>query len=349
MPIAVSCPTCKASFKVSDQFAGKQGPCPKCKTPIKIPKAETPAASPAAAPGKAAAAPGKAAAAPGKTAAPSKQPGKTDGKAGATADPNKPAISADDIKIHAPETVGPKTSTGRPVIKPIMRKETKVEVVPIVIIAAAWLLRKPLGQQVALRAIGLMLVSPPLALGGYWFLRDDELEPYRGRALWLRAGLCALVYAALWGAYLLIPDDATTAAWSWMIFAPPFFLVGAGAAYATLDLEAGNAFFHYCFYVLVTLLLGLTAGLHMPWQPVTKTRAGARTAEAGPSRVRRDAPPARDASDARQVSVRPWFRPTEPRPAFCAASGPLAACPTSRFFLVRAAREPRETSVTSGA
>ena len=281
MPIAVSCPSCKTSFKVSDQFAGKQGPCPKCKTPIKIPKAETPAATSAAPPGKTA---------PGKSAAPGKPPAKADGKPGT--DPKRLDISADDIQIHAPDTVGPKTSTGRPVIKPILRKETKIEAVPIVMIvggtllafAAAWILRKPLGQQVALRAIALAIISPPLALGGYWFLRDDELEPYRGRALWLRAGLCALIYAVLWGVYLFIPDDATTAVWSWIYLAPPFFLVGAGVAYATLDLEVENAFFHYCFYVLVTLLLGLTAGLQMPWQQPPKSR-GVRTAEASPIKV----------------------------------------------------------------
>ncbi len=39
MPIPVICPGCKASFRVSDQFAGKQGPCPKCKAVIKIPAA----------------------------------------------------------------------------------------------------------------------------------------------------------------------------------------------------------------------------------------------------------------------------------------------------------------------
>ena len=38
MPIPVVCPGCKASFNVSDKFAGKQGPCPKCKTVISIPK-----------------------------------------------------------------------------------------------------------------------------------------------------------------------------------------------------------------------------------------------------------------------------------------------------------------------
>src|SRR5688500_15735095 len=38
MPIDVTCPGCKTRFPVSEKFAGKQGPCPKCKTVIKIPE-----------------------------------------------------------------------------------------------------------------------------------------------------------------------------------------------------------------------------------------------------------------------------------------------------------------------
>jgi hypothetical protein len=38
MAIAVICPGCKASFRVSDKYAGQTGPCPKCKAPIQIPK-----------------------------------------------------------------------------------------------------------------------------------------------------------------------------------------------------------------------------------------------------------------------------------------------------------------------
>ncbi|MBX3420512.1 MAG: hypothetical protein KF752_03040 [Pirellulaceae bacterium] len=38
MPIPVTCPTCFTRFSVSDKFAGKSGPCPKCKATIKIPE-----------------------------------------------------------------------------------------------------------------------------------------------------------------------------------------------------------------------------------------------------------------------------------------------------------------------
>jgi cation transport ATPase len=38
MPIQVTCPKCLKRFQVSDKFAGKSGPCPNCKNPIKIPE-----------------------------------------------------------------------------------------------------------------------------------------------------------------------------------------------------------------------------------------------------------------------------------------------------------------------
>ena len=40
MAIRVTCPGCHKRFKVSDKFAGKTGPCPKCKTKIRVPTAD---------------------------------------------------------------------------------------------------------------------------------------------------------------------------------------------------------------------------------------------------------------------------------------------------------------------
>jgi hypothetical protein len=57
MAILVVCPGCTSRFTVSDQFAGRTGPCPKCKKPITVPKPEAQAVTiheperPAAAPG----------------------------------------------------------------------------------------------------------------------------------------------------------------------------------------------------------------------------------------------------------------------------------------------------------
>src|SRR5262245_57476871 len=38
MAIDVTCPNCHTRFQVSDKFAGKSGPCPKCKSTIKVPE-----------------------------------------------------------------------------------------------------------------------------------------------------------------------------------------------------------------------------------------------------------------------------------------------------------------------
>ena len=41
MSIIVVCPGCLKSFKVSDKFAGKSGPCPNCKRTLQVPTKET--------------------------------------------------------------------------------------------------------------------------------------------------------------------------------------------------------------------------------------------------------------------------------------------------------------------
>jgi hypothetical protein len=228
MSIPVVCPGCKASFQVSEKFAGKQGPCPKCKTQITIPALES------------------------------------------------------QVKIHAPQefATGGKTKEGKPALKPIARKETRLQPVPttiavggtIAVLVVAAMARGALAENSTLmlwlRAIGLLAVSAPIAAGGYALLRDDELEPHRGRWLWLRAALCGAVYTALWCGYYFIPADLTQDSWSWFFIAPPFLLIGAGTALVCFDLSFGAGFFHYCFYLLATLAVGWVAGLEMPWQRI---------------------------------------------------------------------------------
>jgi predicted Zn finger-like uncharacterized protein len=224
MPISVVCPSCKARFSVSEKFAGKKGPCPKCKTVITVPDAP-----------------------------------------------------AEEVKIHVPEQFasGGKDSKGRPVSKPIARQASKFR--PAVLAASfgggvaalvvAFLLRG-VADKIPVIIVGLLIVSPPLTLAGYAFLRDDEdLEPYRGRALFVRAGLCALAYAALWGAYAPLPAYGiiTGEAWQWLFVAPVFASAGAAVAWACFDLDFGSGAVHYAFYVVVTLLLRAALGLAPLW------------------------------------------------------------------------------------
>jgi hypothetical protein len=225
MPISVVCPGCKARFSVSEKFAGKKGPCPKCKVVITIPE------------------------------------------------PPK-----EEVKLHVPEqfAAGGKDSKGRPVLKPIARVETKFKPVAAVAIGGAATLALVIAlairfagieNKLPVIVIGLAIISGPLAWAAYTFLRDDELEPYRGRALILRVGLCGLAYAVLWAAYWPLPAYGvlTGEAWQWVFIAPVFISLGAAVAWATLDLDFASAAMHYCFFLLVCLALRFALGMPPLW------------------------------------------------------------------------------------
>ncbi len=224
MSILVVCQTCKTRFQVNEKFAGKQGPCPKCKAVITIPKLD------------------------------------------------------EQVVIHAPEeyagggSVAAKDASGRAVLKPISREKPKLQPVTfvaagagvLVAVVVAFLLR---GSQPNLWILagGAFLLAPPRGLAGYFAMRDAESEPYRGAALWLRAGIVSVVYTGLWGVAALFSTMvyADAAPQIWQLIPPTAIMIVGGtiAALATLDLEPINAFFHYAFYLVVTVLLRVMIGL----------------------------------------------------------------------------------------
>ena len=151
MAISVVCPSCLKRFQVSDKFAGKSGPCPNCKATIQVPAVE--------------------------------------------------------VKVHVPEEFasGGRTAAGKLATKPIARIQAKLHPLTTAIVAgltllivlAAWaggrlhLFNTDTWAGYIMAALGLLVVSPLLVIAPYTFLRDEELEPYRGKQLYLRAGACA--------------------------------------------------------------------------------------------------------------------------------------------------------------
>ncbi len=223
MAIVVVCPGCRKSFQVSDKFGGQTGPCPSCKTLIKIP------------------------------------------------------TKAEEVKIHGEEEFSAerKTPRGTLVLKPIAYKTTQfsprvagvvagsaVAVFVVAYFAGAWI-----SSSLGLQVLALLLVSPPLVLGGYSFLQDDELEPYRGRSLYLRVGIVTFVYVALWFVFGRFIEGKLPAGelWFWLIAVAPLLLVGGIAGFASFDLDFSNGMLLSMFYVLVTLLLARTAGMEWAW------------------------------------------------------------------------------------
>jgi hypothetical protein len=124
----------------------------------------------------------------------------------------------------------------------------------------------------SLRAVGLVILGLPIVWAGYLVMRDDELEPFRGRSLLVRSLICFVIYLILWGVYALIPADVTASGYAWLWLAPPFFIVGFVAAFYCFEFDVTSAAFHYIGFVTLTLLLGMTAGLTMPWSDAPRYR-----------------------------------------------------------------------------
>ncbi len=225
MPLDVTCASCKTRFQVSEKFAGKKGPCPKCKAIIQIPTLK------------------------------------------------------EQLKIEEPEASVPKDSSGRPVFKPIGRTETRLPreqaiaiggVVFVIVLGALILRFASLSASSAtlIAAVGAILLAPALALAGYAFLRDDELDPYRGPQLWMRIAACGIVYPALWGVYWLIfayldvlPQDGFYLA----AVIPVVIAFGTVTAMAAFDFDFGPAAFHYCVYLVATIALRMLMGMNALW------------------------------------------------------------------------------------
>ena len=119
-------------------------------------------------------------------------------------------------------------------------------------------------EHVWLLAAGLLTVGFPICLAGYSFLHDTELEAYQGKSLWLRTGICTLVYVAIWGLYAWTPQyfyiediEAIHVAF----FLIPFCCLAAIAPLAALDLDYTFALMHCGLFVITTALLAKIIGI----------------------------------------------------------------------------------------
>ena len=119
-----------------------------------------------------------------------------------------------------------------------------------------------------LLGLAAVAVAPPLVAAGYSFLRNAELEPYMGAALWTRVLICSLVYAGLWGGHLylkmmLLEEGQVPELFHLLIIVPGLIIPGALAAMATLDLDGLSAAIHYALYLAATVFLRWCAGLNL--------------------------------------------------------------------------------------
>ena len=219
MAIRVTCIKCHTRFDVSDKFAGKEGPCPKCKATIKVPALD------------------------------------------------------EQVVVHAPETMGPKDSSGKAVLEPIARKETNLSGVQLTLIIAVILAF--LAGSYALRfvfeeaekmpiyvlAVGAVALAFPLVYVAYSFLRNQEAAPFFGNDLWSRIGICTSIYSALWLIMPLMayafPDNGIGS----MIGILAMIAAGGTIGMLVLEFDFIFGILHYGMYLGVCLLARLVAGL----------------------------------------------------------------------------------------
>ena len=222
MSIRVTCSKCHTRFNVSEKFAGKEGPCPKCKAKIRVP------------------------------------------------------MPADEVRIEAPKTKGPTDTEGRAIVDPILRKETVLSTVQIVLLVVGMIgfLALAFGMRYAVSdwktmlgwvvlGIGAFLMSMPLIFITYHIIRDNELQPFSGFELWKRIVICGAVFAATW---LALPAaayafDGQYFIGSWALASVIMFAAGAVASMGSFEFDWLLGAVHYGLYFAVAIFARILAGL----------------------------------------------------------------------------------------
>lgn len=175
--------------------------------------------------------------------------------------------AGESVVVHAPETYGPKGATGKAILKPITRKEIRfsplvaggVGLSILIVIGAAIAVRlsgSPLSSPLLL--LGSLILAPALALAGYVVLRDNELEPFRGKELMIRMLPSTIVCPLLWILYFIVPGylglDQTGVGYIAMMI-PVTLAIGGFASHCALELDYLSSAMHYGLYLVVTAAL----------------------------------------------------------------------------------------------
>lgn len=230
MPIRVTCTKCHARFNVSEQFAGKEGPCPKCKTKIRVPlpSEEISISEP-------------------------KLKGPTDTQGKAIIDPIK---RQDTVLTSLQITLIAAGIIGFFVVALVLR---------FMIEPDAW--HATVGW--VLMGIGAFAVAIPLVFVAYVLFRDQELEGFLGSDRLRRVAICSVVYALAW-IMLPVAEYAFGGKYetgSYIMAAVAMFAAGTVAAVACFEFEWLMGSAHYGLYFGIALLGRVLAGL--PALPIT--------------------------------------------------------------------------------
>jgi len=221
MPINVTCPGCLSRFTVNEKFAGKKGPCPKCKNIIEIPKAEEQVVV---------------------HAPEHSELGARDAGGKLVLKPIERTESKIDPLLVAGFIAGSLLALVVALVLRNLEDKTVLLAMGAVVVApplcwGGYLMLRDDEELEPFRGAGLWIRVAVCSL--------------------LYAGL----WGAFDYAWFYLFHDEPAEIWNVALLAPVFLALGGGAAMACFDFEFGNGFFHYSLYVLVTILLRLVMGL----------------------------------------------------------------------------------------
>lgn len=234
MAIDVTCTGCKTRFQVSEKFAGKKGPCPKCKAIIQVPAKSDEIVIHAP-----------------------EHSGPKDSKGVAVLQP----IFREEVRLSITTIVGIVAAVVLVLVVAVALRlgaDKLGAIDPVLTIVGAILLAPPLafagytflrddelaphrGMNLLLRLIAPSIVYP-LLWGLYWLV-------------FVRSGLADATH----------PPELM---WLLMVV-PALIAIGAFTAQASLDLELGQGALHYALYLTCTVLLRLLMGMDGYWNVVT--------------------------------------------------------------------------------
>jgi len=230
MAIDVTCPACHTRFQVSDKFAGKSGPCPKCKKTIKVPekKDEVVIHAPEVS-------------------------GPTDSTGVAILKP----LTRKETRLGTAQIIAIVGSVVLVLVVAAVLRTQSMQIRQMAAMLGAVLLGPPLafaaytflrddelkpyrGQEVLLRSLACGLTYAAL-WGAYWlvFAYWFNFKPLpSGEPSWVAVGVAAAVMTA----------------------------VGSVAAQASFELEIGGSVLNYAMYLICTVLLRFIMNMDPKWQ-----------------------------------------------------------------------------------
>jgi hypothetical protein len=239
MAIQVTCTGCKTRFKVSEQFAGRKGPCPKCKAIIQIPTKDQEVVI---------------------HGAPGAGPVEGTKTAGGPRAIPQPIFREDKGVSVVAIAIG----VGSFVAILVGALVLRFGVLEMAIDSRGREAGLTIPSLISL-AIGAFAVGVPASYYAFRALETADIEKMSVQEALVRSLICAAAYTVIWGLVFVFKvyvfERTELALYEIAIYAPVMILIGGVAAMASFNLDYVKGALHAGAYVALCMALRLIMGL----------------------------------------------------------------------------------------